>query len=72
MSEHSGVTGKTPHQVARADSRGEITDAKLVRGGIIDRRSRLRPHCRAQPNGHAVGTGARFNVRRAGENPVLD
>jgi hypothetical protein len=36
MSEHSGVTGKTPHQVARADSLREITDAKLVRGGIID------------------------------------
>jgi hypothetical protein len=36
MSEHSGVTGKTPHQVARADSLCEITDAKLVRGGIID------------------------------------
>jgi hypothetical protein len=33
MSEHSGVTGKTPHQVARADSLREITDAKLVRGG---------------------------------------
>ena len=27
MSEHSGVTGKTPHQVARADSLREITDA---------------------------------------------
>ena len=36
MSERSGVTGKTPHQVARADSLREITDAKLVRGGIID------------------------------------
>ena len=36
MSEHSGVTGMTPHQVARADSLREITDAKLVRGGIID------------------------------------
>jgi len=34
MSEHSGVTGKTPHQVvARADSLREITDAEMVRGG---------------------------------------
>jgi hypothetical protein len=35
MSEHSGVTGNTPHQVARAESLREITDADLarVRGG---------------------------------------
>ena len=33
MSEHSGVTGKTPHHIAPADSLREITDAKLVRGG---------------------------------------
>jgi hypothetical protein len=33
MSEHSGVTGKTPHQVARADSLREITDTEMVRGG---------------------------------------
>jgi hypothetical protein len=37
MSEHSGVTGKTPDQVARADSQREITDAEMVRGG--DQRS---------------------------------
>jgi hypothetical protein len=36
VSELSGVTGKTPHQVARADSLREITDAETVRGGIID------------------------------------
>jgi hypothetical protein len=36
MSEHSGVTRKTPHQVARADSLREITDTEMVRGGIID------------------------------------
>jgi hypothetical protein len=36
MSEHSGVTGKTPHQVARADSLREITDTETVRGGPID------------------------------------
>ena len=36
MSEHSGVTGKTPHQVAGADSLCEITDAEMARGGIID------------------------------------
>jgi hypothetical protein len=36
MSEHSGVTGKTPHQVARADSLREITDAEMVRGWIND------------------------------------
>jgi hypothetical protein len=30
MSEHSGVTGKTPHQVARAESLREITDAEMV------------------------------------------
>jgi hypothetical protein len=36
MGEHSGVTGKTPHQVARADSLREITDIEMVRGGIID------------------------------------
>ena len=41
MSEHSGVTGKTPHQVARADSRREITDAEMVRGGINDLRDYL-------------------------------
>jgi hypothetical protein len=34
MSEHSGVTGHTPHQVARADSLREITDTEMVRGGI--------------------------------------
>ena len=34
MSEHSGVTGKTPHQVARTESPHEITDAEMVRGGI--------------------------------------
>jgi hypothetical protein len=34
MSEHSGVTGKTPHQVARAESLREITDADMVRGAI--------------------------------------
>ena len=35
MSEHSGATDKTPHQVARADSLREITDADMarVRGG---------------------------------------
>jgi hypothetical protein len=31
MSEHSRATGKTPHQVARADSLREITDADMVR-----------------------------------------
>jgi hypothetical protein len=36
MSEHSGVTGKTPHQVARADSLREISDTEMVRGRIID------------------------------------
>ena len=36
MSEHSRVIGKTPQQVARADSLREITDAKMVRGGIND------------------------------------
>jgi hypothetical protein len=36
MSEHSGVTGQTPHQAARADSPREITDTEMVRGGIID------------------------------------
>ena len=34
MSEHSGVTGKTPHQVALAESLREIPDAGMVRGGI--------------------------------------
>ena len=34
MSEHSGVTGKTPHQVARADSLRKFTDAYMVRGRI--------------------------------------
>ena len=34
MSEHFGVTGETPHQVARADSLGEITDADMMRGRI--------------------------------------
>jgi hypothetical protein len=34
MSEHSGVTGKTPHQVARADSLRKFTDACMVRGRI--------------------------------------
>jgi hypothetical protein len=37
--EHSGVTGKTPHQVARADSLRGITDADMVRGGINDLRA---------------------------------
>ena len=36
MSEHSGVTSSAPHQVARADSLREITDAEMVRGGIND------------------------------------
>jgi hypothetical protein len=36
MSEHSGLTGKTPHQGARAESVREITDADTVRGGVID------------------------------------
>jgi hypothetical protein len=36
MSEHSRVIGKTPQQVARADSLREITDAEMVRGGTID------------------------------------
>jgi hypothetical protein len=36
MSERSGVTGQTPHQVARADSLREITNTEMVRGGIID------------------------------------
>ena len=35
MSEHSGVTGKTPHQAARAESLREITDANMVRGRRI-------------------------------------
>ena len=34
MSEHSGVTGKTPHRVARADSLREITVAERVPWGI--------------------------------------
>ena len=34
MSEHSRVIGKTPQQVAPADSLREITDAEMVRGGI--------------------------------------
>jgi hypothetical protein len=42
MSEHSGVTGQTPHQVARADSLREITDTEKVRGGIIDQCAYLR------------------------------
>ena len=36
MSEHSRVIGKTPQQVAPADSLREITDAEMARGGIID------------------------------------
>jgi hypothetical protein len=36
MSEHSGVTGKTPHQVARANSPRWITDPDMVRGKTID------------------------------------
>jgi hypothetical protein len=36
MSEHFGVTGETPHQVARAESLREITDADRVRGRRID------------------------------------
>jgi hypothetical protein len=36
MSEHSGVTGKTPHQVARTDSLRNIKGAELMRGGLID------------------------------------
>jgi hypothetical protein len=34
MSEHSGVTGKTPHQVGRTESLREITDTETVRGRI--------------------------------------
>ena len=41
MSERSDVIGKTPHQVARADSLREITDAKMVRRGINDLRAYL-------------------------------
>jgi hypothetical protein len=36
--EHSGITGKTPHQVARAGSLRGITDADMARGGIDDLR----------------------------------
>ena len=36
MSEHSGVTGESAHQVARAESLREITDAGRVRGRRID------------------------------------
>jgi hypothetical protein len=36
MSEHSRVIGKTPQQVAQADSLREITDAEMARGGIND------------------------------------
>jgi len=36
MNEHSGVTGKIPHQVARANSLREITDAETVRRWIND------------------------------------
>ena len=41
MSEYSVATGKTPHQVGRADSLREITDAEMVRGGINDPRAYL-------------------------------
>ncbi|MDT5255965.1 MAG: hypothetical protein QOD10_1045 [Mycobacterium sp.] len=41
MSEHSGVTGKTPQGVARADSLREITDAETVRGRVNDLRAYL-------------------------------
>jgi hypothetical protein len=41
MSEHSDVTGKSPHQVARADLLRKITDADMVRGG--DQRSARAP-----------------------------
>ena len=41
MSEHSGVTDKTPHQVARAESLRAITDAEMVRGRINDVRAYL-------------------------------
>jgi hypothetical protein len=34
MSEHSGVIAETPHQVARAESLRERTDAGMVRTGI--------------------------------------
>ena len=34
MSEHSGITGETPHQMARAELLRESTDAEMVRGGI--------------------------------------
>jgi hypothetical protein len=34
MSEHFGVTGETVHQVARAESLREITDADRVRGRV--------------------------------------
>jgi hypothetical protein len=36
MSEHFGVTGETAHQVARAESLHEITDADRVRGRRVD------------------------------------
>jgi hypothetical protein len=39
VSEHSGVTGKTAHEVARGDSLREITDTEMVRGGINDLRA---------------------------------
>ena len=35
MSEHF-ATRKTPHQVARAESPHKITDAEMMRRGIID------------------------------------
>jgi hypothetical protein len=65
MSEHSGVTGKTPHQVARADSLREITDADIVRGdhrsgcvpsGLLEERQIVttRQGCRGGPNGEAA------------------
>jgi hypothetical protein len=41
MSEYSVATGKTPHQVARADSLREITDAEMVRRGNHDLRAYL-------------------------------
>ena len=36
MSEHSVVTGKTPHQVHRAESLREMSDADMMRRGTID------------------------------------
>jgi hypothetical protein len=32
--QHSGITGQTPHQVARAESLRKFTDAYMVHGRI--------------------------------------